>query len=127
MFGVGFLDVSGDEGLERGAAHGDFIFRRPHEGSLVATGSMRGWPSGWSPSAMWSLKLFCAPICGCVIWRARASSLERGLVIINPPHTLEADLLVLMPWLCEVLKQGEGAGWRLDGIVTEEMAARWAG
>ncbi|KAA5804928.1 23S rRNA (adenine(2030)-N(6))-methyltransferase RlmJ [Alkalicaulis satelles] len=42
-----------------------------------------------------------------------------GVVVVNPPHTLEADLLALLPWLCDVLKQGEGAGWRLDGALTE--------
>ena len=43
-----------------------------------------------------------------------------GVVVVNPPHTLEGDLLALLPWLSETLAQGEGAGWRLDGAVTED-------
>ncbi|PWE16708.1 23S rRNA (adenine(2030)-N(6))-methyltransferase RlmJ [Marinicauda salina] len=43
-----------------------------------------------------------------------------GVVVINPPFTLEADLLAALPWLAETLAQGEGAGWRLDGAFTEE-------
>lgn len=43
-----------------------------------------------------------------------------GVVIINPPYTLEAQLLALLPWLAEILAQGEGAGWRLDGCATDE-------
>lgn len=42
-----------------------------------------------------------------------------GLIVINPPHTLEGRLLALLPWLAQTLAQGPGAGWRLDGAVTE--------
>ncbi|MEO1040496.1 MAG: 23S rRNA (adenine(2030)-N(6))-methyltransferase RlmJ [Pseudomonadota bacterium] len=44
-----------------------------------------------------------------------------GLMIVNPPYTLETDLLVLLPWLCKTLRQDEEAGWRLDGALTEEV------
>ena len=37
-----------------------------------------------------------------------------GLFIINPPHTLHAELQTLMPWLHEHLKQFEGGGWVLE-------------
>jgi 23S rRNA (adenine2030-N6)-methyltransferase len=43
-----------------------------------------------------------------------------GVVVVNPPYTLEAQLLALLPWLAETLAQGEGAGWRLDGAIGEE-------
>ena len=43
-----------------------------------------------------------------------------GVVVVNPPYTLEADLAALLPWLCETLKQGDGAGWRLDGAIAED-------
>ncbi|WP_421790704.1 23S rRNA (adenine(2030)-N(6))-methyltransferase RlmJ [Hyphobacterium sp.] len=43
-----------------------------------------------------------------------------GVVVINPPYTLEKQLLALLPWLAETLAQGEGAGWRLDGCATDE-------
>ena len=43
-----------------------------------------------------------------------------GVVVINPPYTLEGELLTLLPWLCDQLKQGDGAGWRLDGAIAED-------
>jgi len=43
-----------------------------------------------------------------------------GVVVINPPYTLENQLLALLPWLAETLQTGDGAGWRLDGAVTED-------
>lgn len=36
-----------------------------------------------------------------------------GLVILNPPFGLEACLRAAMPWLTDLMAQGEGAGWRL--------------
>lgn len=36
-----------------------------------------------------------------------------GLVVINPPWTLAAEMDRLMPWFSAVLAQGEGAGWRV--------------
>ncbi len=43
-----------------------------------------------------------------------------GVVVVNPPYTLEDQLVTLLPWLCEVLKQGDGAGWRVDGGIAED-------
>ena len=43
-----------------------------------------------------------------------------GVVVVNPPYTLEDQLLSLLPWLCETLAQGDGAGWRLDGAIGED-------
>lgn len=43
-----------------------------------------------------------------------------GVVVVNPPFTLEQHLLALLPWLAKTLAQGEGAGWRLDGCATED-------
>lgn len=43
-----------------------------------------------------------------------------GVVVVNPPYGLEEGLLVALPWLAELLRQGDGAGWRLDGAITEE-------
>jgi 23S rRNA (adenine2030-N6)-methyltransferase len=39
---------------------------------------------------------------------------ETGLVILNPPFTLSAELEILMPFLVECLGEGRGAGFRLD-------------
>ena len=43
-----------------------------------------------------------------------------GVVIVNPPFTLEDKLLGLMPWLSDTLAQGDGYGWRVDGGLTDE-------
>jgi 23S rRNA (adenine2030-N6)-methyltransferase len=43
-----------------------------------------------------------------------------GLVIINPPYTLEDDLKTLLPWLCDLLARDDDAGWRLDGAIAED-------
>jgi 23S rRNA (adenine2030-N6)-methyltransferase len=43
-----------------------------------------------------------------------------GVVVVNPPYTLEDQLLALLPWLADTLAQGEGAGWRLDGAIGED-------
>ncbi len=43
-----------------------------------------------------------------------------GVVVINPPHTLEPDLLALLPWLAETLGRDDNAGWRLDGAIGED-------
>jgi len=42
-----------------------------------------------------------------------------GVVVVNPPFTLEPDLKILLPWLCDLLAQDDGAGWRLDGAIAE--------
>jgi 23S rRNA (adenine2030-N6)-methyltransferase len=39
-----------------------------------------------------------------------------GMVIVNPPWTLEQDLSELLPWLAESLAQGAGATWQLDRL-----------
>ena len=43
-----------------------------------------------------------------------------GVVVVNPPYGLEAALLRALPVLAELLAQGDGAGWRLDGAITED-------
>ncbi|MEA1943628.1 MAG: 23S rRNA (adenine(2030)-N(6))-methyltransferase RlmJ [Pseudomonadota bacterium] len=43
-----------------------------------------------------------------------------GVVVVNPPFTLEEKLLGLMPWLSDTLAQGDGFGWRVDGGLTDE-------
>ena len=37
-----------------------------------------------------------------------------GVVIVNPPYGVEAHLRVAMPWLCELMRQATGAGWRVQ-------------
>ncbi len=42
-----------------------------------------------------------------------------GVLVVNPPYGLDAGLGAALPWLAERLAQGAGAGWRLDGALTD--------
>lgn len=42
-----------------------------------------------------------------------------GLVLVNPPWTIEAKLDTLLPGLTRVLAQGPGSGWRAEWLVKE--------
>lgn len=42
-----------------------------------------------------------------------------GLVIVNPPWTLEGDLKKVLPWLSATLAEGPGSGWELRKLVDE--------
>ena len=42
-----------------------------------------------------------------------------GMLIVNPPFTLEAELAVLMPVLTRLLSDGAGARWSVESIGTE--------
>jgi 23S rRNA (adenine2030-N6)-methyltransferase len=39
---------------------------------------------------------------------------ETGLLILNPPFSLEGELKVLMPYLADVLAEGRGAGFSIS-------------
>ena len=43
-----------------------------------------------------------------------------GLIVVNPPFTLEGELRVILPDLARLLRQGEGSGWRIDWLVRED-------
>lgn len=43
-----------------------------------------------------------------------------GLILINPPWTLEKDLQTLLPELAKLLARGPKAGWRLEWLAGEE-------
>lgn len=44
-----------------------------------------------------------------------------GLIIVNPPFTLESQLAALLPYLAERLGQGKGAGGRLTWLTGERV------
>jgi 23S rRNA (adenine2030-N6)-methyltransferase len=46
-----------------------------------------------------------------------------GMLIVNPPFTLERELSVLFPYLLDVLKQEPGADWSLDWLAGETVQA----
>jgi 23S rRNA (adenine2030-N6)-methyltransferase len=43
-----------------------------------------------------------------------------GLIIVNPPWTLEGELKLLLPQLLAALAQGADGSWRLDWIAGEK-------
>ncbi len=43
-----------------------------------------------------------------------------GLIIVNPPWTLEGELKLLLPQLLAALAQGAGGSWRLDWLAGEK-------
>ena len=46
-----------------------------------------------------------------------------GLIVVNPPWTLEKELAVLMPALAEMLRREGKGGYRLDWLAGERAAA----
>lgn len=42
-----------------------------------------------------------------------------GMIVVNPPYTLEQELKVMLPALCEVLKTDDGAKWSVDWLTGE--------
>jgi 23S rRNA (adenine2030-N6)-methyltransferase len=51
--------------------------------------------------------------------RDRAGPLAgAGVLVVNPPFGLREALEAALPWLADLMAQGEGAGWRLDGVAT---------
>ena len=44
-----------------------------------------------------------------------------GLIVINPPWTLEAELKILLPVLTSILTQQNKAGWRFDWLASAIM------
>ena len=45
--------------------------------------------------------------------------LGSGMTLINPPFTLAGEMQALLPWLCDVLRKGTGAGWSAEQIIAE--------
>ncbi len=37
-----------------------------------------------------------------------------GVVIVNPPFGVADHLRAALPWLCELMAKGDGAGWRIE-------------
>ncbi|WP_305987280.1 23S rRNA (adenine(2030)-N(6))-methyltransferase RlmJ [Roseibium sp. MMSF_3544] len=45
--------------------------------------------------------------------------LGSGMTLINPPFTLAGEMRTLLPWFCDVLRQGPGAGWDVTQLIGE--------
>jgi len=98
------------------------------------------WPGGiyalWYPiKHRHAVAAFASALAGCGIPKildarlmVRASSgtprLDGcGMVIVNPPYTLETELRLLLPELASLLAQGLGAGWSLEWLAGETPRA----
>jgi 23S rRNA (adenine2030-N6)-methyltransferase len=46
-----------------------------------------------------------------------------GMVIVNPPYTLDDELRTVLPALSKVLSEGQNAGFTLDWIRGEKLDA----
>ncbi len=58
----------------------------------------------------------------------RAPSLEArldgtGMIIVNPPYTLDDELRTMLPALSKILSEGQNAGFTLDWIRGEQVGA----
>ena len=58
----------------------------------------------------------------------RAPSLEArldgtGMIIVNPPYTLDDELRIMLPALSKILSEGQNAGFTLDWIRGEQVGA----
>jgi 23S rRNA (adenine2030-N6)-methyltransferase len=47
-----------------------------------------------------------------------------GLILVNPPWTLQGELAILLPALAKILGRTPKPGWRLDWLAGETSAAR---
>jgi 23S rRNA (adenine2030-N6)-methyltransferase len=132
---------------KRGLVLIDPPFEHRDEMAFMAEAAMNGlnrWPTGtfifWRPlKDLWAQERFdvgltewliaekqLAPekILRADLWVRELESEGKlagaGVVVVNPPYTLEDQLVTLLPWLTEVLKQDDGAGWRVDGGIAED-------
>ncbi|WP_394891066.1 23S rRNA (adenine(2030)-N(6))-methyltransferase RlmJ [Mesorhizobium sp. AaZ16] len=46
-----------------------------------------------------------------------------GMIVVNPPFTLEKELGIVLPALHGVLAESRGAGWQIEWLTGEETAA----
>ena len=111
-------------GIERWPT-GTFIFWRPlkdMENTEKFDDGLAEWlldDMGFAPEKLLLADLWIreivepGPLCGA------------GVVVVNPPYGLRDALLGLLPWLTELLKQGPGAGWRVNApeLAGEDGAA----
>ena len=49
-----------------------------------------------------------------------------GVVIANAPFGVAEHLRAALPWLCDLMKQGDGAGWRVESPAAEDRHRRVA-
>ena len=45
--------------------------------------------------------------------------LGSGMTLIRPPYVLAEEMRTILPWLCDTLRQGSGAGWQIEELIAE--------
>ncbi|WP_282044922.1 23S rRNA (adenine(2030)-N(6))-methyltransferase RlmJ [Roseibium album] len=45
--------------------------------------------------------------------------LGSGMTLINPPFTLADEMSRILPWYCDILRQGPGTGWDITQLIGE--------
>jgi 23S rRNA (adenine2030-N6)-methyltransferase len=109
---------AGRAALERWAT-GTFIFWRPLKDLWSADRFDRGLAAwlveerGVSPEKVLRADLWVRALAG------EGPLAGAGVVVVNPPFGLGDGLGATLPWLADALAQGEGAGWRLDGALSD--------
>jgi 23S rRNA (adenine2030-N6)-methyltransferase len=99
---------------------GTFVFWRPLKDVWSAErfdAGLAGWlvaERGVSPEKILRADLWARDLA------AEGPLAGAGVVVVNPPFGLDDGLLAALPWLAALLAQGAGAGWRLDGAITDE-------
>lgn len=65
-----------------------------------------------------------ARILDSVLTVRRPASEERldgsGMIVVNPPYTLEAELTVILPMLADILGEGKAGNWSLKWLAGEQ-------
>lgn len=46
-----------------------------------------------------------------------------GMIVVNPPFTLEAEMRAVLPWLAGLLAQGEEPSWVIERLTPERAAS----
>ncbi len=114
-----FLAQAAKEGLTRWET-GVFIFWRPLKDLWAAERfdvALAEWLLGerdFAPEKILRADLWVRDI------SSEGPLAGAGVVVVNPPYQLDEALLAVVPWLCETLAQGPGAGWRLDGALGDD-------
>lgn len=114
-----FLAQAAKDGLDRWES-GTFVFWRPLKDLWAAERfdvALAEWllgERGFAPEKILRADAWVREIDG------EGPLAGAGVLVVNPPYQLDEALLVALPWLCETLAQGPGAGWRLDGALGDD-------
>jgi 23S rRNA (adenine2030-N6)-methyltransferase len=46
-----------------------------------------------------------------------------GMIVVNPPFTLQAEMQAMLPWLAGLLAQGDAPSWAVERLTQERAAS----